>query len=51
MIPVLSRAQMREYDRYAFEACHVPGIVRMLHQADWLTGRGLRLRRRLRRGR
>ncbi len=29
MIPVLTRAQMREYDRYAIEACHVPGIVLM----------------------
>lgn len=29
MIPVLTRAQMREFDRYAIEACHVPGIVLM----------------------
>ncbi len=29
MIPVLTRAQMREYDRYAIESCHVPGIVLM----------------------
>jgi NAD(P)H-hydrate epimerase len=29
VIPVLTRAQMREYDRYAIEACHVPGIVLM----------------------
>ena len=29
MIPVLSRAQMRAYDRYAIETCHVPGIVLM----------------------
>ncbi len=29
MIPVLSRAQMRAYDRFAIEQCHVPGIVLM----------------------
>lgn len=29
MIPVLSRAQMRAFDRYAIEACHVPGVVLM----------------------
>jgi hydroxyethylthiazole kinase-like uncharacterized protein yjeF len=29
MIPVLSRAQMRAYDRYAIETCHVPGVVLM----------------------
>jgi hydroxyethylthiazole kinase-like uncharacterized protein yjeF len=29
MIPILSRAQMRAYDRYAIEACHVPGVVLM----------------------
>src|SRR5215468_682415 len=29
MIPVLSRAQMRAFDRYAIETCHVPGIVLM----------------------
>jgi hydroxyethylthiazole kinase-like uncharacterized protein yjeF len=29
MIPVLTRAQMRAFDRYAIETCHVPGIVLM----------------------
>ncbi len=29
MIPVLSRAQMRAFDRYAIETCHVPGVVLM----------------------
>ena len=29
MIPVLTRAQMRAYDRYAIETCHVPGMVLM----------------------
>jgi ADP-dependent NAD(P)H-hydrate dehydratase / NAD(P)H-hydrate epimerase len=29
MIPVLTRAQMRAFDKYAIEACHVPGIVLM----------------------
>lgn len=29
MIPVLSRAQMRAYDRHAIEVCHVPGVVLM----------------------
>ena len=29
MKPVLSRAQMRDYDRYAVETCHVPGLVLM----------------------
>ncbi len=29
MIPVLTRAQMRAYDRYAIETCHVPGVVLM----------------------
>lgn len=29
MIPVLTRAQMRAYDRYAIESCHVPGMVLM----------------------
>jgi ADP-dependent NAD(P)H-hydrate dehydratase / NAD(P)H-hydrate epimerase len=29
MIPVLSRAQMRAFDRYAIDTCHVPGIVLM----------------------
>lgn len=29
MIPVLTRAQMRDYDRYAIETFHVPGIVLM----------------------
>jgi NAD(P)H-hydrate epimerase len=29
MTPVLSRAQMRELDRHAIEACHVPGLVLM----------------------
>jgi NAD(P)H-hydrate epimerase len=29
VIPVLTRAQMRAYDRYAIETCHVPGIVLM----------------------
>jgi ADP-dependent NAD(P)H-hydrate dehydratase / NAD(P)H-hydrate epimerase len=27
--PVLSRAQMRAYDRYAIESCHVPGLILM----------------------
>jgi hydroxyethylthiazole kinase-like uncharacterized protein yjeF len=27
--PVLSRAQMRAYDKYAIETCHVPGAVLM----------------------
>jgi len=29
MIPILSRAQMRAFDRYAIETCHVPGVVLM----------------------
>ena len=29
MIPVLSRAQMRAFDRHAIEHCHVPGVVLM----------------------
>jgi ADP-dependent NAD(P)H-hydrate dehydratase / NAD(P)H-hydrate epimerase len=29
MIPVLTRAQMRAFDKYAIEQCHVPGIVLM----------------------
>jgi ADP-dependent NAD(P)H-hydrate dehydratase / NAD(P)H-hydrate epimerase len=29
VIPVLTRAQMRAFDKYAIEACHVPGIVLM----------------------
>lgn len=29
MIPVLSRTQMREYDKHAIEVCHVPGLVLM----------------------
>jgi hydroxyethylthiazole kinase-like uncharacterized protein yjeF len=29
MIPVLSRAQMRAFDRHAIDTCHVPGIVLM----------------------
>ena len=29
MIPVLTRAQMRAFDKYAIESCHVPGIVLM----------------------
>lgn len=29
MIPVLTRAQMRAFDRYAIETCHVPGVVLM----------------------
>jgi ADP-dependent NAD(P)H-hydrate dehydratase / NAD(P)H-hydrate epimerase len=29
MKPVLSREQMRAYDRYAVETCHVPGLVLM----------------------
>ncbi|AKT44206.1 bifunctional ADP-dependent NAD(P)H-hydrate dehydratase/NAD(P)H-hydrate epimerase [Chondromyces crocatus] len=29
MIPVLSRAQMRAFDKFAIEACHVPGMVLM----------------------
>jgi ADP-dependent NAD(P)H-hydrate dehydratase / NAD(P)H-hydrate epimerase len=29
MIPVLSREQMRAFDRYAIETCHIPGLVLM----------------------
>ncbi len=29
MIPILSRAQMRAFDHYAIETCHVPGVVLM----------------------
>ncbi|AUX39205.1 uncharacterized protein SOCE26_005870 [Sorangium cellulosum] len=29
MIPVLSRAQMRAYDKHAIHQCHVPGVVLM----------------------
>ena len=29
MIPVLSRAQMRAFDKHAIEACHVPSLVLM----------------------
>ena len=29
MIPVLSRAQMRAFDRHAIDTCHVPGVVLM----------------------
>ena len=29
MKPVLSREQMRAYDRFAVESCHVPGVVLM----------------------
>src|SRR4051812_41465428 len=29
MIPVLTRAQMRAFDRHAIETCHVPGVVLM----------------------
>lgn len=29
MIPVLSREQMRAFDRHAIEACHVPGLILM----------------------
>jgi len=29
MKPVLSRAQMRAYDKFAVETCHVPGVVLM----------------------
>lgn len=29
MIPVLSRSQMRAFDRYAIEECQVPGVVLM----------------------
>ncbi|MDC0741833.1 NAD(P)H-hydrate epimerase [Polyangium mundeleinium] len=29
MIPVLTRAQMRAFDKYAIETCHVPGVVLM----------------------
>lgn len=29
MIPVLSRAQMRAFDRHAIDHCHVPGVVLM----------------------
>ena len=29
MIPVLTRAQMRAFDRYAIDQCHVPGVVLM----------------------
>ncbi|HTN82785.1 MAG TPA: bifunctional ADP-dependent NAD(P)H-hydrate dehydratase/NAD(P)H-hydrate epimerase, partial [Sorangium sp.] len=29
MIPVLSRAQMRAFDKHAINQCHVPGVVLM----------------------
>src|SRR5258708_28813253 len=29
MIPVLSRSQMRAFDKHAVEMCHVPGVVLM----------------------
>jgi hydroxyethylthiazole kinase-like uncharacterized protein yjeF len=29
MIPVLSRGQMRAFDKHAIETCHVPGVVLM----------------------
>jgi hypothetical protein len=29
VIPVLSRAQMRAFDKFAIETCHVPGVVLM----------------------
>lgn len=29
MIPVLSREQMRAFDKYTIETCHVPGVVLM----------------------
>lgn len=29
MIPVLSREQMRAFDRHAIESCHVPGLILM----------------------
>lgn len=29
MIPVLSRAQMRAFDKHAIETCHVPGVILM----------------------
>jgi NAD(P)H-hydrate epimerase len=29
MIPVLSRAQMRAFDKFAIESCHVPGMILM----------------------
>ncbi|KYG07835.1 hypothetical protein BE21_27080, partial [Sorangium cellulosum] len=29
MIPVLSRAQMRAFDKHAIHHCHVPGVVLM----------------------
>lgn len=29
MIPILSRAQMRAFDRHAIENCHVPGVILM----------------------
>jgi len=29
VIPVFSRAQMRAFDKYAIESCHVPGVVLM----------------------
>lgn len=29
MSPILTRAQMRAFDRYAIEACHVPGMILM----------------------
>lgn len=29
MIPVLSRAQMRDFDKFAVESCNVPGVVLM----------------------
>ena len=29
MIPVLSRAQMRAFDKHAIDACHVPSLLLM----------------------
>ncbi len=51
MNPVLSRAQMRAYDKYAVETCHVPGVVLMENAgrgaadviARILAGRGGRI--------
>ena len=43
MIPVLSRAQMRAYDRYAIETCHVPGVVLMENAGRGATDVACRL--------
>jgi ADP-dependent NAD(P)H-hydrate dehydratase / NAD(P)H-hydrate epimerase len=54
MIPVLTRAQMRAFDKYAIETCHVPGVVLMENAgrgaADVLSAMIEESRHRVRRG-